>query len=168
MAATEVARSQEPHDQTTDGGVLDATTQFDDLRGFIGFKLRIAQECVFRGFADAVDNPDLRPRVFAALCVIAQFPGISQSDLGFHVGRDKSTITPMIADLIAGGQVRREQDAADRRSFHLFLTPVGRALLDRQWAAAHAHEARIDAAVGGPEAKAAFIEQLDRLIHEFG
>jgi DNA-binding MarR family transcriptional regulator len=163
MAATDGAQAAEMHERAHP-----PTAQFDELNGFIGFKLRLAQECVFRAFASATDDPDLKPRVFSALCVIAQFPGISQSDLGAHVGRDKSTITPMIADLIAGGFVQREHAVADRRSFHLNLTAKGRALLDRQWRAARHHEARLDAALGSPDARAEFMRNLERLIAVFG
>jgi DNA-binding MarR family transcriptional regulator len=138
-----------------------------DLDSFIGFKLRVAQECVFRAFAQAVNDPNLKPRRFTALCFIARYPGMSQSDLGTMVGRDKSTITPMISDLIVSGHVRREHTAADRRSFRLYLTPQGESLLAQQWAIAEAHEARIDRVLG-PSEKQQFLDQLDRLITEFG
>ncbi len=145
-----------------------ADAPFDELSGLIGFRLRLAQEAVFRAFADETNDPDLKPRVFSALSVIAQHPGISQSDLGAHIGRDKSTVTPLIAELIASGHVLRTQGAADRRSFHLTLTPEGQALLCRQRQSASRHEARIEAAIGTVEAKAEFMRTLDRLIAVFG
>jgi DNA-binding MarR family transcriptional regulator len=64
------------------------------------------------------------------------------------------------------GHVRREQTARDRRSFRLFLTPEGEQLLEKQWAVARAHEARIDRIVG-LDKKAEFLTQLDRLIAAF-
>jgi DNA-binding MarR family transcriptional regulator len=138
-----------------------------DFDGFIGFKLRVAQECVFRAFAQAVNDPTLKPRRFTALCFIARYPGMSQSDLGAMVGRDKSTITPMISDLIVSGHVRREQTAADRRSFRLYLTPKGEELLAQQWVIAREQEARIDSVIG-PSEKQHFLDQLDRLVAAFG
>ncbi len=147
------------------------TTQdapFDDVSSHVVFRLRLAHEAVFRAFAHETNDPELKPRVFSALGVIAQYPGISQSDLGAHIGRDKSTVTPLIAELIASGHVAREQDASDRRSFHLTLTPLGRELLSRQQQSARRHEARIEAAIGTPEAKAEFMRTLDRLIAVFG
>lgn len=141
---------------------------FDDVSGHVVFRLRLAHEVVFRAFAQETSDPDLKPRVFSALSVIAQFPGISQSDLGTHIGRDKSTVTPLISELIASGHVAREQGASDRRSFHLTLTPLGHALLSRQQQSARRHEARIEAAIGTPDAKAEFMRTLDRLIAVFG
>ena len=139
---------------------------YGDVNSFIGFKLRLAQEAVFRGFARAVDDPTLKPGRFTAMCFIAQKPGISQSDLGALIGRDKSTITPMISDMIVAGYVWREQMVEDRRSFHLYLTPAGEAILERQWAIACRHRAAVDAVVGEAE-KVTFLAQLDRLIEAF-
>jgi len=137
-----------------------------EVNDFVGFKLRLAQECVFRAFAQAVDDPALKPGRFTALCFIAQNPGISQSDLGQLIGRDKSTITPMIADLIVTGHVRREQTKTDRRSFRLFLTQEGEAVLNQQWVIARNHAAKVDAILGAAE-KPQFLAQLNRLIAAF-
>jgi DNA-binding MarR family transcriptional regulator len=158
------------HDQAISSGQTGVDLQdvdFDAFNAFIGFKLRLAQECVFRGFAHAVGDPKLKPRLFTALCQIAHHPGMSQSDLGALVGRDKSTITPMISDLVETGHVRREQTAADRRSFKLYLTKKGELLLRRQWAVAQVHEARIDRVIGLDQ-RALFLDQLERLIAAFG
>lgn len=162
MALLEETAVADGHRHTTQD------TPFDDLSCHIGFRLRLAQEAVFRTFAHETNDPDLKPRVFSALSVIAQYPGISQSDLGTHIGRDKSTVTPLIAELIASGHVARQQGASDRRSFHLMLTQAGHELLARQRRSASRHEARIAAAIGTPEAKAEFMRTLDRLIAVFG
>jgi DNA-binding MarR family transcriptional regulator len=146
---------------------LQLPPDYTELDGFIGFKLRLAQECVFKAFAEAVNDPMLKPRRFTALCFIAQHPGLSQADLGTLVGRDKSTITPMISDLIASDHVRREQTATDRRSFRLYLTPKGEDLLAQQWRIARLHESDVDAVLGRDQ-KAAFVAQLDKLIAAFG
>lgn len=143
-------------------------TPFDEVSSHVVFRLRLAHEAVFRAFAQETNDPDLKPRVFSALSVIAQYPGISQSDLGAHIGRDKSTVTPLIAELIASGHVAREQGSSDRRSFHLTLTSLGHDLLHRQRQSARRHEARIAAAIGTSEAKAEFMRSLDRLIAVFG
>lgn len=142
-------------------------TPFDEVSSHVVFRLRLAHDAVFRAFAHETSDPDLKPRVFSALSVIAQYPGISQSDLGAHIGRDKSTVTPLIAVLIASGHVARQQGAADRRSFQLTLTPLGHELLSRHRESAGRHEARIEAAIGTAEAKAEFMRTLDRLIAVF-
>ena len=164
------------HAQEPDVGNSQATTQhepshptpqtYSAFRDFVGFKLRLAQECVFKSFAQAVNDPTLKPRRFTALCFIAQHPGMSQADLGTLVGRDKSTITPMISDLILSGHVRREQTATDRRSFRLYLTQSGEELLQKQWRIACQHEATVEDLIGR-EQKATFLAQLDKLIAAF-
>ena len=49
----------------------------------------------------------MRPGRFAMLTLIGRNPGISQTALSRANGRDKSTLTPLLADLVRRGLVRR-------------------------------------------------------------
>ncbi|WP_424136406.1 MarR family winged helix-turn-helix transcriptional regulator [Roseomonas chloroacetimidivorans] len=129
----------------------------------IGFHLRLAQEASFAAFARRSGLSGLKPGHFAALVVIEENPGLSQTALGAAVGRDKSTLTPTLGEMERRGLIRRDRAAADRRSYALFLTPAGEAALATLTAHAAAHDAALDKLVGA-ENRTAFLETLRRLI----
>jgi DNA-binding MarR family transcriptional regulator len=118
------------------------------LADWIGFHLRLAQDASFRAFAKHAGEPHLKPGRFAAMVVIHNNPGITQSALGRTISRDKSTVTPLIQDLQRHGLVRRRPSATDRRSMTLHLTRSGEAMLAKLLLHARAHDRRLDAIVG--------------------
>ena len=132
------------------------------LDGMLGFHLRLAQEASFAAFARRVGDSGLKPGHFAALMLIHENPGLSQTALGAAMGRDKSTLTPKLAELERRGLVRRGRAPGDRRSYALSLTPAGEEALAvlRQHAAAH--DRALDRLVG-PENRILLLETLRRL-----
>ncbi|WP_245614953.1 MarR family winged helix-turn-helix transcriptional regulator [Muricoccus aerilatus] len=137
------------------------------LTDTIGFHLRLAQEASFAAFARRNAGSDgagsgLKPGRFAILAMIRENPGLSQTALGLAVGRDKSTLTPALAELERCGLVRRDR-GADRRSYALSLTPAGEAALTALSRHAEAHDRALDRLVGA-EHRAAFLDTLRRLI----
>lgn len=145
----------------------DAAARLGPLANFIGFHLRIAQEASFRAFAQRVGDPDLKPRRFAVLTLIAENPGLTQTALGRAAGRDKSTLTSTLDDLVKRGLVSRERAPHDRRSYTLTLTPAGCALHQRLMAAARAHDRELDRIVGAGR-KAEFLALLRKIATELG
>jgi DNA-binding MarR family transcriptional regulator len=132
------------------------------LADFIGFHLRLAQEASFQAFARRVRDYQLRPGRFAVLALIGENPGISQTALGRAAGRDKSTLTPALNDLVRRALVKRRRVASDRRSYALSLTAKGKRLLDELTLHARAHDRVLDEIVG-LRRKAEFIRTLRRL-----
>jgi DNA-binding MarR family transcriptional regulator len=128
----------------------------------IGFLLRLAQEASFAAFARRTGEAALRPGRYAILSLVGAHPGISQTALGQAAGRDKSTLTPALADLEKRGLLKRDRVAHDRRSYALRLTPAGRAMLTRLAAHAAAHDHELDALVGAG-AREAVIAALRRI-----
>jgi DNA-binding MarR family transcriptional regulator len=118
------------------------------LADWIGFHLRLAQDASFRAFARHTGQPHMKPGRFAAMMVIHNNPGITQTALGRAIARDKSTVTPLVQELHRHGLVRRSPSAADRRSITLTLTRAGEAMLADLLAHARAHDRRLDAIVG--------------------
>jgi DNA-binding MarR family transcriptional regulator len=118
------------------------------LADFIGFHLRLAQEASFQAFARRVRNFQMRPGRFAVLALIGENPGLSQTALGRAAGRDKSSLTPALNDLVRRSLVRRQRVASDRRSYALSLTPKGAKLLDELIMHARAHDHQLDEIVG--------------------
>jgi DNA-binding MarR family transcriptional regulator len=133
------------------------------LADFIGFHLRLAQEASFRAFAQRVGDPGLRPSRFAMLAIIRENPGLTQRALSRASGRDTSTLTTALDDLVRRGLVQRERAPADRRSYALSLTPRGQRVLSRLTAHAMAHDERLDALVG-PRGKATLLRLLRRIV----
>jgi DNA-binding MarR family transcriptional regulator len=133
------------------------------LEDFIGFHLRLAQEASFRAFAERVGDPGLRPSRFAMLAIIRENPGLTQRALSRASGRDTSTLTTALDDLVRRGLVVRERAEADRRSYALSLTPRGQRVLGRLTAHARAHDDRLDALVGS-RGKATLLRLLRRIV----
>ena len=131
-------------EERVDLGVL------DDL---IGFHLRLAQNVSFRAFKRLTGEAKLRPGWFAVLTLIERNPGITPMALARASGRDKSTITPIIRDLLHESLVRRRDIPSDRRSYSLFLTPKGEEKLAHLGACAAQHDRDLDAIVGDRKAE---------------
>lgn len=133
------------------------------LRDWIGFHLRMAQTSSFQAFARLTREFDIRPGRFAVLMLIGRNPGISQTALSRANGRDKSTLTPALADLTRRRLIVRRRITEDRRSYRLFLTPAGEAMLGKLTARAAVHEENIERIVGKADC-ARFMEILRRII----
>lgn len=135
------------------------------LNNFIGFNLRLAQDASFQVFAQHSGAPHMRPGRFATLMIIYQNPGLSQMELGRGIGRDKSSVTPLVKGLEHDGLVERRPSETDRRSQTLWLTPAGEKVLESLYARAREHDRKLDALVGH-EHKALFLELLKTIINE--
>ena len=135
------------------------------LGGWVGFNLRMAQAATFQAFSRRSKDIGARPGRFATLMLIGKNPGISQTALSRANGRDKSTLTPLLADLVRRGLVRRTRTRADRRSYRLTLTPAGRRMLRQFTELARVHERNLDRIIG-PRERAAFLRVLRRITAE--
>jgi DNA-binding MarR family transcriptional regulator len=118
------------------------------LDNYIAFHLRLAQELALRAFARRSGNADFKPGWFAVLMVIRLNPGISQSALARAIGRDKSTLSPLVRELQARALIGRRPAAGDRRSVTLSLTKAGEGELDALLRHVEAHDRRLDEIVG--------------------
>jgi DNA-binding MarR family transcriptional regulator len=132
------------------------------LDSWVGFNLRMAQEATFAAFSRLSREVGESPGRFATLTLIAENPGISQSTLGQANGRDKSSMTPVLDDLVRRGLVRRSRTDEDRRSYKLALTPAGEKTLARLMACARKHEQNLDRLIG-PHERVRFLRTLKRV-----
>ncbi len=126
---------------------------FGPLAGWIGFNLRMAQESTFQAFSRRSQEIGESPGRFAALTLIGRNPGISQTELSLASGRDKSSVTPVVEDLVRRGLVERKRVSSDRRAYRLNLTPAGRKTLISMTRIARRHERNLDRIIGGRERK---------------
>ena len=118
------------------------------LDSYIGFHLRLAQAASFRAFKRHTGLRHLRPGWFAVLSIIGDNPGITPVTLSRASGRDKSTITPILHELLRERMVRRESVPNDRRSYALSLTLQGAEALAHLAACAAEHDRDLDAIAG--------------------
>lgn len=129
------------------------------LPELIGYRLRLAQQTVFRDFAASV--PGVSPGRVGMLLLIEANPGVTQSRLALAVGRDRSTMVGVLDQLEARGLIERRK-GADRRTNGLWLTRAGRGLLARAKRAIALHEQRVAARLSARD-RAKLLELLARI-----
>ena len=112
------------------------------LPGLLGYRLRLAQQAVFRDFGESVS--DLPPGRVGILLLIEANPGVTQTRLAQAVGLDRSTLVGVLDVLEARGLVERRR-GEDRRTNGLLLTRAGRALVAGLKRRIRAHERRVAA-----------------------
>jgi DNA-binding MarR family transcriptional regulator len=119
-----------------------------ELSGLIGYRLRRAQQELFRDFAASI--PELSPGRAGLLLLIEANPGVTQSRLAQAMALDRSTMVGVLDALEARGWLERRK-GRDRRTNGLWLTRAGRVLLARVKRRIAAHEARVTARLSSSE-----------------
>ncbi|MDH4190081.1 MAG: MarR family transcriptional regulator [Betaproteobacteria bacterium] len=130
------------------------------LPGLLGYRLRLAQQAIFRDFADSI--PDLSPGRVGVLVLIESNPGVTQSRLARAVGIDRSTLVGLLHELEARNLVQRRR-GTDRRTNGLWLTAKGAALLARTLPLIARHEERVAAGLSASE-RSRLLALLGRLL----
>ena len=95
---------------------------------------------------DAVSPSEAR-----ALIELVSARGIAQGELAGLLGLEKSTVSRLAAGLERKGWVRRGRDEENQRYVRLYLTPEGRIVAARVWAAWQSRQARILGALSAEE-----------------
>ncbi|MEI9804557.1 MAG: MarR family transcriptional regulator [Pseudolabrys sp.] len=121
---------------------------FGPLAYWVGFNLRMAQESAFQAFSRRSLEIGESPGRFATLTIIARNPGISQTELSQAAGRDKSSLTPVVEDLVRRGLVERQRMRDDRRAYRLKVTAAGKKTLNQLTRCARQHERILDDIIG--------------------
>ncbi|MCF8476054.1 MAG: MarR family winged helix-turn-helix transcriptional regulator [Pseudolabrys sp.] len=135
---------------------------FGPLATWVGFNLRMAQEATFQSFSRQSAEVGESPGRFAALTLIARNSGISQTELSQAAGRDKSSLTPVVEDLVRRGLVARKRLNHDRRVYSLNVTPAGKKTLVLLTRCARRHERNLDSLIGMRDRKR-FIQILKKI-----
>ena len=125
----------------------------------LGYRLRLAQQAVFRDFAASVQG--LSPGRVGLLIYIDANPGVTQSRLAEAAQRDRSTMVGVLDQLEARGLVERRR-GRDRRTNALWLTRAGRTLLASALRGITTHEKRIAARLSAAERRQ-LLELLGRI-----
>jgi DNA-binding MarR family transcriptional regulator len=141
--------------QKFDGRVIAAGI----LPGLLGYRLRLAQQTVFRDFAKSV--AELSPGRVGILLLIDANAGVTQSGLAQAVGLDRSTMVGLVDKLEERGLIERRR-GEDRRTNGLWLTRSGRALVVHLKRRIALHERRVAAKLTAAE-RSELIALLEKL-----
>ena len=144
------------------GEAIAESMNFGPLATWVGFNLRMAQESAFQAFSRRSQEIGESPGRFATLTIIARNPGISQTELSQAAGRDKSSLTPVVEDLVRRGLVERKRMRHDRRTYRLNLTTAGKKSLTQLTRCARRHERILDGIIGMRDRKR-FIQILKKI-----
>ena len=147
------------------GEAFGPTINFGPLAYWVGFNLRMAQEAAFQAFSRRSQDIGESPGRFATLTLIARNPGISQTELSQANGRDKSSLTPVVEDLVRRRLVERKRMDSDRRTYRLHLTSAGKKVLTMMTRCARRHERNLDHVIGARDRKR-FIQILKKIAAE--
>jgi DNA-binding MarR family transcriptional regulator len=129
------------------------------LPGLLGYRLRVAQQAVFRDFASSVG--EVSPGRVGILFLVEANPGVTQSRLARAVHLDRSTMVGVI-DALETRALSERRRGEDRRTNGLWLTRAGRGLVERLKRRIEAHERRIANRLSAPE-RAQLIVLLEKL-----
>ena len=110
------------------------------LPGLLGYRLRLAQQALFRDFAASVG--ELSPGRVGILLLVEANPGVTQSRLAHAVALERSTMVGVLHVLEGRGLLERRR-GDDRRTNGLWLTPAGATLAAKLKQRIQRHERRV-------------------------
>lgn len=134
------------------------------MKSIVGYKLRRAQLAVFQDFISSFRKTKLRPAEFSVLNIIAQTPGLKQSEIAEQLGIKRANFVALMDKLEKRGLAERRKSDSDKRSHSLHLTAEGERFVKKMIQTWNDHEARIVEKLGGPAERDVFIALLDRII----
>ena len=130
----------------------------------IGYKLRRAQLYVFQDFIETFSRMKLRPAEFSVLAIIAETPGLKQSEIAEMLGVKRANFVALMDSLEKRGLAERRKAQTDRRSHSVHLTEDGARFVRKMTAIWAEHEDRLIERLGGSAERDRLIELLDRLL----
>jgi DNA-binding MarR family transcriptional regulator len=130
----------------------------------IGYKLRRAQLYVFHDFIETFARMKLRPAEFSVLAIIAESPGLKQSEIAEMLGVKRANFVALMDNLEKRGLAERRKAQTDRRSHSVHLTEDGARFVRKMTSMWAEHENRLIERLGGPTERDRLIDLLDRLL----
>src|SRR5262249_32136334 len=112
------------------------------LTDHVGYVVRRAQLAIFKDFIQTLAPVDIRPAQYSVLIVIGENPGLTQAALGRALAIKRANLVGMLNELERRKLARRVASRSDRRSHALYLTGMGRQMLERFHRLALEHEKR--------------------------
>ena len=97
----------------------------------VGHCSRLAHAVVRPFYAKSMVSLDLKPSEFATLSLIQENPGASQGQVAEAIFVNAQNMANLIEKIESRGLIRREASGEDKRSYSLFLTDAGQALIEQ-------------------------------------
>ena len=97
----------------------------------LGFRLRLAQQYVFREFLRRFNALDISPVTYSPLVLIEKNQPCRQIELAAALGVRQPNLVERIDALVQRGLVSRGPDPEDRRANILKITPAGKRFMIR-------------------------------------
>lgn len=116
--------------------------EIDDI---VGFHIRLAHGTVYRHFTETFTDLGLTQKQVSVLWLVADHPGIAQTELSQRLQLDRATVMAIVNRLQDRGYVVRGASATDRRKQTLHLSAAGETALEAAKAAIREHEAWLKA-----------------------
>lgn len=129
--------------------------------------MRRAWLAMFQHFLRTFADVAIRPAQYGVLLIIERNPGLKQADVSAALGIKRTNLVALLDGLEERGFARREAAAGDRRSYALYLTSKGAALLQRLAELHEVHESRMIARIG-EEGRAQLLVLLAAVSEAFG
>jgi len=120
--------------------VPDEGGDIGDLGSILGFHIRLAHGAVYRHFTETFADLDLTQKQVSVLWLVADHPGIGQSDVARRLRMDRATTMAIVNRLQARNFLRRGASTTDGRKQALFLEPEGIKILAKAKQAVREHE----------------------------
>ena len=138
-------------------------TDVGPLAQMIGYALRRAQLTVFEEVIANFAHLDLRPAQYSVLVLLGHAPGLKQSEVATALGIQRANFVVLFDGLERRGLAKRSPAPNDRRSYALYLTEAGKALLERANRREAELEQKLDVRLG-PGGREQLLDLLGRLV----
>jgi len=114
--------------------------EWGTLGEIVGFHIRLAHGAAYRHFMETFAHLGLTQKQVSVLWLVAERPGIGQSELARVLQMDRATVMAIVNRLQARGFVGRESHQGDARRHALMLSAEGAAALVQARTAIADHE----------------------------
>ena len=132
------------------------------LRGLVGYNMKRAFNVISADLARTLEPFDLRMLTYTALTLVADNPGLSQSQLAKAMQVERPNLVVIVDELETRGLITRDRVPTDRRTYALRVTPEGALLLGEASRAVAHHENQIMGGLTAAE-ESALIATLNRI-----
>jgi len=130
----------------------------------IGLYLHVAYMCVMSTFAAQIGHGEITPNLIGVLALLNRHPGTNQAELARIIGLERATVGGQVSRAEEKGFVRRDRSQQDGRSYALYLTSRGEAMLQALRQRIPPHERAVGAKLTLEERKRLRL-LLDKLVY---
>lgn len=130
----------------------------------VGLYLHVAYMCVMSTFAARIGHGEITPNLIGVLALLNRHPGTNQAELARIIGLERATVGGQVSRAEEKGFVRRDRSQQDGRSYALYLTSRGEAMLQALRQRIPSHERAVGAKLTLEERKRLRL-LLDKLVY---